>query len=233
MPDLNFQVCGCEAVAYAASPLLALKVEIANMYAEEPVHTISLRCQIQIEPTRRRYSAEEQPRLLDLFGDPSRWTHTLRRILWAHVNVSVPPFAGEIEIELPVPCTFDFNVAATKYFAGLEAGEIPVILQFSGTIFYARPDGMLQVAQIPWKEETRYRLPVTVWRRMMARYYPNSTWFRLRHDVFAQLYEYKVRHGIPTWEQVIERLLSPLDPPMDTPPEEPNEEDPDPKEVIH
>lgn len=208
MPDLNFQVYEAEAESYAASPLLNFKLGVANADIEEPIHTVSLRCQIQIEAARRHYSAEEQAQMLDLFGEPSRWSQTLRTMLWTHTGVTVPPFAGSVVVDLPAPCTFDFNVAATKYFAGLETGEIPLILQFSGTIFYAAHDGALQIAQIPWSKEARYRLPVKVWQDMMDIHYPNGAWLRLRRDVFDRLYQYKMRHAIPTWEQAIESLLS-------------------------
>jgi len=42
----------------------------------------------------------------------------------------------------------------------------------------------------------------------MDSYYPNSAWLSLRRDVFERLYEYKTLHGIPTWEQAIERMLA-------------------------
>ena len=104
----------------------------------EAIHTIALRCQIQIEVTRRRYSPGEQERLLDLFGQPDRWSQTLRNLLWTHATVVVPGFSGpNTVVDLQVPCTFDFNVAATKYFAGLTDGEIPLNMLFSGTVFYA------------------------------------------------------------------------------------------------
>jgi hypothetical protein len=207
MPDLNFQVHEAVAEPYAASPLLVFKLGIINSEREEPVHTIALRCQIQIEAPRRRYSPPEQERLLDLFGEPDRWSQTLRTMLWTHASVVVTPFTGNTVVELPVPCSFDSNVAATKYFAALEDGEIPLCLQFSGTIFYEAEQGALQVAQIPWSKETKYRLPVRIWQDMMDLYYPNSAWLRLRRDVFDRLHRYKMQRGIPTWEQAIERLL--------------------------
>ncbi|HEV2914836.1 MAG TPA: DUF6084 family protein [Pyrinomonadaceae bacterium] len=208
MPDLSFQVEGADAVPFAASPLLALKLRVANADADEPIQTVALRCQIQLEVTRRRYSTEEQSRLLDLFGEPERWGQTLRTMLWTHASVVIPPFKGSAVVDLSVPCTFDFNVAATKYFAGLEDGEIPLCLLFSGTVFYEAEQGALQVAQIPWDREAKYRLPVQVWKQMMDIYYPNSAWLCLRRDVFDRLNQYKMRRGIPTWEQALERLLS-------------------------
>jgi hypothetical protein len=109
---------------------------------------------------------------------------------------------------MQVPCTFDFNVAATKYFNGLADGEIPLCLMFSGTVFYADAEGSLRVAPISWEKETRFRLPLKVWQEMMDLYYPNSAWLSLRRDVFDRLHEYKVRNGIPSWEEAIERILA-------------------------
>ena len=206
MPELNFQIVGAEVVPYAATPQIALKLRVSNA-SGEAIHSVALRCQVQIDVTRRRYTPEEQERLLDLFGEPDRWSQTLRSLLWTHVSVVVPPFEQSTLVDLVVPCTFDFNVGATKYFHGLKDGEIPLCVMFSGTVFYARPDGGLQVAPISWDKESRFKLPLNTWRTMMDSYYPNSAWLCLQRDAFERLYQYKVQHGIPTWEQALERLL--------------------------
>jgi Family of unknown function (DUF6084) len=207
MPDLSFQVERAGVVPYAAAPQLALKLRLANSDPDEVIHTVALRCQIMMEVTRRRYGPQEQAQLRDLFGEPERWSQTLRNMLWTHTSTVVSAFQGSTVVELPVPCTFDFNVAATKYFSGLEEGDVPLCLQFSGTVFYAHSNGALQVMPIAWDKEARFRLPVRLWRQMMDTYYPNSAWLCLRRDVFDRLYEYKMRHGIPTWEQALERVL--------------------------
>jgi hypothetical protein len=207
MPDLSFKVESAGTVAYAATPTLAFQLRIANAVAGETVHTVALRCQIQIEAARRRYTAEEQKNMLDLFGEPERWSQTLRSLLWTHVSVVVPGFEGTTLAELPVSCTFDFNVAATKYFEGLTDGEIPLRLMFSGTVFYAGEDGALQVTPISWEQETVFRLAQKVWREMMDSHYPNTAWLSLRRDAFERLYQYKTQHGIPTWEQALESVL--------------------------
>ena len=207
MPDLDFNVAGVEPLPFAASPHLVFSLRIGNADPEEAVHTVALRCQVQIEATRRTYGPAAQERLLDLFGEPERWGQTLRTMLWTHASVVVSGFSGSTAVDLPVPCTFDFNVAAVKYFAGLEEGEVPLCLQFSGTVFYEASGGNLQVAQIPWSKEARFRMPVRVWRDMMDVYYPNSSWLCLRRDVFDRLHRYKMGRGIPTWEQALERLL--------------------------
>ena len=210
MPDLNFQIEGAEAVAYAAAPLLSFKLRVDNTVAAEPIHTVALHCQIQIEAPRRHYNEQEQERLLDLYGEPERWGQTLRTMLWTHASVVVKPFEGTTLVDLHVPCTFDFNVAAAKYFAALEDGEVPLCLLFSGTVFYEAEDGALQVSQISWEKEAKYRLPVRVWQQMMDFYYPNSVWLSLRRDVFDRINQYKMRRGIPTWEQTLESLLPTL-----------------------
>jgi hypothetical protein len=207
MPDLSFEIEGVEVVANAVAPLLAFKLRVNTSDAAQTIHTVALRCQIQLEVTRRKYTAEDRERLLDLFGEPERWGQTLRNLLWTHANVIVPSFTGSTLVDLPVPCSFDFNVAATKYFDGLEDGEVPICVQFSGTVFYAGSEGGLQVAPISWDKEARFKLPVNVWRRMMESYYPNSAWLCLRKDAFDRLYQYKVRQGIPSWEEVIESIV--------------------------
>lgn len=207
MPDLAFQIESAEVPQFAATPQIALKLRITNPDPAEQIHSIALRSQIQMEVTRRRYSPAEQQKLLDLFGEPERWSQTLRSLLWTHVNVNVPPFRGSTVVDLLVPCTFDFNVGATKYFYGLSDGDVPLCLMFSGTVFYARDEEHLQVAPISWDKEARFNLPVKLWRDMMDAYYPNTAWLCLRRDVFERLQEYKVRHGIPTWEQALESML--------------------------
>ena len=208
MLELNFQIDGAEAVSFAATPTLAFKIHVTNANGQEPIHSVALRCQIQIETVRRKYALQEQERLRDLFGEPERWGQTLRPMIWTNASVIVPPFVSECVVDLPVTCTFDFNVAATKYFSGLEDGEVPLCLMFSGTVFYEGEQGHLQVAQIPWDRDVNYRLPVSVWREMMDHYYPNTAWLCVGRDVFDRLNQFKTRHGIPTWDQALEEMLS-------------------------
>jgi hypothetical protein len=208
MPDLSITVGSAAAVRYAATPSLAFELNIKNADPEEILHTVVLRCQIQIEVARRKYGTEDQEKLRDLFGEPERWGQTLRSLLWTHASAVVPQFKGTTSVSMQVPCTFDFNVAATKYFNGLADGDIPLCLMFSGTVFYADSEGSMRVAPISWDKETRFRLPLKVWQDMMDVFYPNIAWLSLRRDVFELLHDYKVRHGIPSWEQTIEKILA-------------------------
>jgi len=205
VPNLQFQVETAEATPHSATPLITFKVRAIDSEMQ-PIQSIALRVQVQIEPVRRRYTHEEQEHLKDLFGEPERWGKSVHSLLWTNANVNVPAFDGSTVIDVPVPCTFDFNVAVTKYIHGLEAGEISTTLLFSGTIFHSGRMG-LQIAQIPWNSEANFRLPVQVWKEMMDIYYPNTAWLCLQRDVFEKLNKFKSQYGIPTWEQTLERML--------------------------
>lgn len=206
MPDLRFQIENVAESPNSATPILSFQVRIKNAEAQS-IHSIALRVQVQIEPTRRRYSEQERTHLKELFGEPEQWSKSLHPLLWTNTNVNVPGFSGETVIDIPVPCTFDFNVAITKYIYGIEQGELPTSLLFNGTIFYAGVGIGLQVGQIPWDREASYRVPVQVWREMMDRYYPNTAILSLQRQVFDRLYEFKIQNRIATWEQVFERIL--------------------------
>lgn len=206
MPDLDFRVEGAEVLEYAAAPSLLFKLRVVNL-EEEPIRSVSLNTQVRIAATQRHYAATEQERLLEVFGEAHRWGSTLRSLLWTHTTLQVPRFSGSTVVDMPVPCTYDLEVVASKYFHALEDGEVPLEFLFSGTVFYAGEGGRLQIARISWEKEAEYRMPVRLWKEMMEQYFPNSAWIRLQKDAFDQLYDYKVRMGLPTWEAAVEALL--------------------------
>lgn len=212
MPDLSFQVEGAEAVPFAAAPLLALKLRVTNSPAGQPIHSVVLRCQIQIDAPWRVYQPREEEGLRDLFGARDRWSTTLKKVLWMNVSQMVPGFTGSVVTDLQLPCSYDLNVASAKYFHAVEKGEVPLELLFSGTVFYAGEHGDLQVAQIPWSKETAFRLPVRVWKDMIEMYFPNSGFLLLRRDLLDRFFRYKVARGLPGFEQAMESLLPPEQP---------------------
>jgi hypothetical protein len=106
-----------------------------------------------------------------------------------------------------MPCTFDLNVAATKYFHALEDGDVPLLFLFSGTVFYEER-GQLRVQQISWSKEEVFRMPVKMWREMMDRLFPNTAWLYLRRDLFDQLCAYRRAQGCINWEETVSRLLA-------------------------
>ncbi|HEX3801100.1 MAG TPA: DUF6084 family protein [Verrucomicrobiae bacterium] len=208
MPDFDFKVTGVEAANRGIAPLLHFKLEIANHPETEKIHTVILQTQIQIEAPRRSYNDAEKEKLGELFGTPDRWGQTLRNRLWGISNTNVRGFSGSTETVLPMPCTFDLNVAATKYFHALEGGAIPLLFLFSGTVFYEAADGRLQVQQISWNKECHFQMPSETWREMMDRHFPNSAWLYLHRGVFDQLYAFKRKHGFSSWEETISGLLN-------------------------
>jgi hypothetical protein len=208
MPDLDFEVESADVLPYAAVPTILFKLGVRNGVEGEEIDSISLRTQIRIAATQRRYEQTEQGKLRELFGEPHQWKDTLRSLLWTNTDTIVTRFAGGRVFEMPVTCTYDFDVVGTKYFAALEDGEIPLEFLFSGTVFYRKDGGALQVARISWEKEAHFRLPVRVWREMMDHYFPNSAWLRLPKDTFDRLYAFRSRNALLTWDRTLESLLN-------------------------
>lgn len=206
MSELDFEVAGAEPDRYAAVPTLTFKLNVSAADAEA-VHALALKVQIRIEPQRRRYVPDEEDRLLAMFGETSRWGDSLRPFLWTHASMVVPGFTGATEVELPIACTYDFEVSASKYMSSLSDGEIPLILLFSGTAFAMSDDGRLRVDPVPWHKEASYRLPVSVWREMMNLYFPHGGWLRLPQDTIDALERFRAEEAFATMEQAVEALL--------------------------
>ena len=203
--DFSFEVLDARAEPYAAVPTIMLRTRITE-HTGATVHALALRCQVRIEPQRRRYEPEEEQRLIELFGQPNRWGDSLRPFLWTHVATTVTTFTGDTEVDLPLTCTYDFEIASTKFLHSLDDGEIPLVLLFSGTTF-TRGDAGLSVAPVAWHEEASFRLPVQVWRAMMDLYFPNSGWLMLGRDTLDALTRFKAARALPTWDHVVEQLL--------------------------
>ena len=205
MPELDFKVVGVEVERFAVAPTLVFDLRIRSQ--DRPIRNIALRCQIRIEPTRRGYEPGDQERLSELSGEKRRWGQTLRSFLWDHVNVAAPAFEGECTVKLPVPCSHDFDVAATKYFHGLSDGDAPLSFLFSGAVFYDDDEGRLQISQVAWSKEASFALPVATWRTLMTRYYPDKTWLRVGNDLFERLYRYKREKGFTDWDKALDSLI--------------------------
>jgi hypothetical protein len=216
MAELAFACTEAVAPRYAATPTVSFKLTITESTGVQ-VHAIALRCQIRIEPHRRRYSAAEARRLNDLFGDTSRWAETVKPIQLAMVSTMVPGFTSLTEVDLQVPCTYDLEVASARYFQALDDGTIPLLLLFSGTVFLAQGDGF-SVELIPWSSEATYRMPVSVWNEVVEQHFPGSAWLRCSRETLDALSAFKAEHALPTWDATLTALLAPGGRPPGDPP---------------
>jgi hypothetical protein len=206
MADLIFGCTGATAERYAATPTLTFSLTITERSGVR-VHAIALRCQIRIEPHRRRYSAAEAQRLHDLFGDPSRWAETVKPIQLATVTTMVPTFTAVTEVDVQVPVTYDLEVTSARYLYGLDDGTVPLLLLFSGTVFVANGDGF-SVELVPWSAEASYRMPVSIWRELADVHFPNSAWLRCSRQTLDELSAFKAKRALPTWDSTLEALLA-------------------------
>lgn len=205
MTQLAISVLDVAPERYAVAPSLMVKLRIEESTGQ-PIHAIALRCQVRIEPQRRAYTGPERAGLVELFGLPEQWSKTLTPFLWTHASTTVRGFSGSIDVDLPVTCTYDFEVAAAKYLHTLRDGEIPLVFLFTGTVFTRGITGF-GVEQISWDLEATHRMPVKVWHDLMDLYFPGSGWIRVDRDTLDALMQFKAARGLTSWEDAFSALL--------------------------
>jgi hypothetical protein len=203
--ELAFDCLGARPDRFALAPSMSLSLKIAETTGQR-IDAIALRCQIRIEPARRRYTRTEAERLNDLFGDTQRWADTLKPMQLTTVSTMVPGFTGSIEIDLPIQLSYDLEIGSTRYFAGLDGGEVPLLLLFSGTVF-GSADGKLMVQQVPWSKEAQYRLPLSIWREAIDAHFPETAWIKMSRNTLDDLLRFKNREALPTWDATLSALL--------------------------
>jgi hypothetical protein len=206
MSAISFTIVDIFAEQYAATPQLTARLRIEEGTGQT-IHAIALRCQVRIEPQKRPYDVSDETGLRALFGDRDRWADTLKPFLWMQAGAMVQGFTDITEVDLALPCTYDFDLTGSRYLHAVGDGEIPIVLLFSGTIFTRGTNGF-GVEQVPWDCEAAYRLPVSVWHQMIDSYYPNSGWLRLDRDVLTELADFRSQHGLMTWEETVSVLLA-------------------------
>jgi hypothetical protein len=199
---LAFSIEDGGVLEHSAVPTLRFGLRVES---DEEIRALSLGVQVRIAATRRTYSDAEEEALRELFGSPEQWGRSLQSLHWTNLAVQVPAFGGSTRVDLLVTCTYDLEVTAAKYLTGLDHGEVPLEFLFGGTLFYGEP---LQVRPVPWSAEAEYRLPVSVWREMMDRFFPNSAWLRLDRRTFDRLHAYRARNAHLNWDETFEALLS-------------------------
>jgi Family of unknown function (DUF6084) len=205
-PQLAFRIEGGGMLEYAAVPTLRFELRIDSANAV-PVRSVALNVQVRIAATRRTYDERDRERLVELFGHAGDWGRNLRSLHWTNLSLQVGPFRDTTLVELPVTCTYDLEVTASRYFHALGDGDVPLEFLFGGMIFYADAEGRLQVQPISWNDEAGFKLPVSVWREMMDHHFPNHAWLRLERGAFDRLHAYKRDNTLLTWEDTVDSLL--------------------------
>ncbi len=160
MPDLDFRVESAAPVPFAAVPHAGFP-RGGDATPTSARRSTAWRCAARFRSKRRGAATAKRNRSGCSICSANRSAGARRCATCSGPTppTAVPGFTGSATVELQVPCTFDFNVAATKYFHGIENGEIPLCFLFSGTVFYDGGDGSPQVAPISWSKEARFRLP--------------------------------------------------------------------------
>jgi uncharacterized protein DUF6084 len=204
--ELAFAVEAAERMPYAAVPTLRFAVRVTAP-AGRAIKSVLLDTQIQIAARRRRYDAAAEEKLFELFGAPGGWGSTLRTLPWTRITTVVPPFTGSTVVDVPVPCSYDLEVVASRYFDALRDGDVPLEFLFAGTVFAAGAGGALQATRISWESDAEFRLPVRTWKDTMEHHFRGTAWLRLRKDAFDRLAAYKSRHALATWEDALDALL--------------------------
>lgn len=206
IPAPELEVVGAAHVAFAAAPTLRFTA-VAREADAIPIQSIGLSVQVVIDPARRGYDPPTRARLAELFGPPERWAPATSGLPWARVAATVPAFAGETRFALDLPCGYDLEVAATKYFYSVPDGVVPLSFHFNGNVFYHDGDGRLQMTPIAWSTTARYGMDVAVWRAMIADHYPGGGWIRVADETLAALHERRARRGLASFDALLDELL--------------------------
>ena len=210
IPELELEVIGAAHVPFAATPTMrfqAVARESNPARSGAAIQSIGLTAQVMIDPARRGYDPETRERLAELFGPPERWTPSTSGLAWARVTTTIPGFRGETTFGIEVPCTYDLEVAAAKYFYAIDDGFVPLSFHFNGNVFYHDADGRLQVTLISWSTSSQYRMAVSAWQAMIAEHYPGGGWVRVSHATLAALHERRADRGLATIDDCLGELL--------------------------
>jgi hypothetical protein len=207
MPDLSFEIVSAGPARDMITPAVSFEMRVVNQPAEQMIHAVLLRCQVQVEVARRPYTPQEKEQLRELFDDPSRWSDTLRPLTWINLSVNVPEFTGNTVYPLVIPCSSDFSTATAKYFHAIDGGHVPLTFLFSGSVFYRSEQGALQVAPISWNKEGRFRLAVDTWKAIMDLHHPDAVTLNVRRDIFDELRRLKARLGLASFDETIQHMI--------------------------
>ncbi len=205
-PEPEFAITAVAHQAFAATPTMVFAAAASDASGAQ-IRSMALNVQVMIDPARRGYDDETRVRLTELFGPPESWAPSTSGLAWAQVATGVPGFAGSTTFAIEVPCTYDLEVAAAKYFYAIPGGEVPLSFHFSGNVFFDGPTGALQVVPVAWSNTATYRMPISAWRAMIAEHYPGGGWIRIDHETLAALQKRRSARGLPSFDACVAELL--------------------------
>ncbi len=138
MAELVFDCVGAAAERYAATPSFTLRLRITETSGEtdrrdraalpDPHRTAPPPLLRRGGRTAARPVRRHRP--LGGHRQTAAVLHAVRHGARVH---RLPP-----TVDLPVPVTYDLEIASTKYFHALTDGVVPLLLLFSGTVFTHR-----------------------------------------------------------------------------------------------
>jgi hypothetical protein len=210
IPAPEFAVVSAAPLAFAAAPTMVFSMTATERSGIE-IQSIALSVQVMIDPARRGYDPATRERLAELFGPPASWTPSTQGMAWARIAVVVAAFEGSTSFALDVPCTYDLEVAAAKYFYAVREGDVPLSFHYSGTVFYLAPDGRVQITPVSWSSTAQFGMPIATWRAMIAKHYPGGGWIRLSDETLERLGARRASRGLPSFDAAIAELLSDVD----------------------
>jgi hypothetical protein len=193
-------------MAFSATPTMLFAATVNDPSGHE-IQSIALTAQVMIDPAKRGYDSDTRERLAELFGPPAAWAPATSGLAWARVTTAVPGFTGSTTFALEVPCTYDLEVAAAKYFYAVTDGEVPLSFHFNGNVFYRPGGGQLMVAPVSWSNTAQFRMPISAWRAMIAEHYPGGGWIRLNETTLAALNRRRAGRGLPSFDACVGELL--------------------------
>jgi uncharacterized protein DUF6084 len=206
VPAPEFAVTGATHLAFAATPTMRFEAAVTEPEGVE-VQSIALTAQVMIDPARRGYDPETRERLAELFGPPASWAPSTSGLAWARVAAAVPGFTGAATFAMEVPCTYDLEVAAAKYFYAVRDGLVPLSFHFNGNVFYRDGRGQLMVVPVTWSSTAQYSMPIATWRAMIAEHYPGGGWIRVDEETLAALNDRRGARGLSSFDACVRELL--------------------------
>ena len=103
---------GAEPDRYAAAPTLLFRLRVTESRRAADPRPRPARARSASSPSGAGTRPAEEERLLALFGETPQWGDSLRPFLWTHaIDHGRRASPGPTEVDLPVPCTYDFEVA--------------------------------------------------------------------------------------------------------------------------